>query len=216
MAGLPQMRAARTPTAARQPIDVEQLLVWTYRDQRADVVIRRGAGLHTLEALADGVEVTTTSACGCASVARIAELGVRVDSSGRDAGALHPDAEVIHLAVMQLTEKLAGLPLWRLVIHHASMNERPDPMVGVVPRPRPYRHPVNGEVRIEGKDRNGRYGYCPISYQPSDASIRAAREEYAAWHACLVWLVETLRIDPRLTRWHPMPPAAPAEPWNHA
>jgi hypothetical protein len=209
------MRAARSAASTRQPIDIEELLVWTYRAQKADQVIRRGAGLHALEALADGVEIHATSACGCAGVARIAELGVRVDQMGRDSGALHPDAEVVHRAVMQLDDKVQGLPRSRLVIVHAARAERPGDLACEIPRPVP-RLNRNGSVQVQWLDQGRKRGFCPIDYQPSVALIDAAREEYAAWHAALRLLHLALHDDARLTRWHPLRPAAPAEPWNHA
>ena len=200
---------------ARQPIDMEDLLVWTYRDQKADLVIRRGAGLHTLEALADGVEVHGVSACGCASVSRIAELGVRVDRSAPDQGALHPDAETVHRAVMRLDDRVHGLPRSRLVIVNAGRAERPDAMVGEVPRPIPVLN-RKGEPSVVFSDAGKRYGTCPVDYQPSATMILTAREEYTAWHAALRLLAMALQHEPKLTRWYPLAPAAPEAPWISA
>lgn len=218
MTMLSAMRSARALVSrpARQPIPMDRLLVWTYRDQRADVVIGRGVGLHGLEAAADGVTIQASSACGCAAVARIAELGVRVDSLGRDRGDLHPDAELVHRAVIKLGGKVAGLPVAHLVIRCASRGEVPDAMVGERPQARPYLHAVNGSVRVDGKDANGRYGWCPISWSPSWSEIVAARDEYGVWLSAVRALAFALASEPRLMRWHPLPPEAPAEPWFRA
>lgn len=215
MAGAQRMARPAT-RAARTPIPIETLLVWTYRVQRADVVIGRGVGLHSLEAAVDGVPVQASSACGCAAVARIAELGVRVDSLGRDRGDLHPDAELVHRAVLGLGGKVQGLPVAHLVIRCASRGEVPDAMVGERPQARPYLHAVNGSVRVDGRDAGGRYGWCPVSWSPSWAEIDAAREEYRVWLSALRALAFALAAEPRLVRWHPLLPEAPAEPWFRA
>lgn len=205
--------AQRMTRPPRQSIPMDRLLVWTYRDQRADVVIRRGVGLHGLEAAADGVAVQASSACGCAAVARIAELGVRVDRLGRDRGDLHPDAELVHRAVLEVGGKLAGLPVAHLIIRCASRGEAPDAMVGEVPQARPYLHAVNGSVRVDGRDASGRYGWCPVSWSPSWADIHAAREEYRVWWSAVRALAFALSSERRLARWHPLLPEARAEPW---
>lgn len=210
MAGAQRMVRA---TTRREPIAIEDLLVWTYRHQRADVVIRRGVGLHDLEAKADGVPVLASSACGCAAVARIAELGVRVDSLGRDRGDLHPDAELVHAAVLDLAGRVNGLPIAHLVISHAARGEVPDAMVGQVPRARPYIHPANGTVRVDWLDAGKRRGVCPIAWAPSWPEIDAKREEYRAWWHALRGLAFALATHPKLTRYHPLMPAVRYEPW---
>jgi hypothetical protein len=213
MAGTQRM--AHT-ASRREPIVIEDLLVWTYRHQRADVVIRRGVGLHDLEAAADGVPVLASSACGCAAVARIGALGVRVDSLGRDRGDLHPDAEVVHGAVQELTGRVHGLPIAHLVISHAARGEAPDAMVGQVPRARPYIHPANGTVRVDWLDAGKRRGVCPVAWAPSWAEIDAKRDEYRAWWHALRALAFALSTHPRLTRYHPLLPAVHCEPWMAA
>jgi hypothetical protein len=210
-----EMRMAKTARAQAlqcQPIDIEALLVWAYREQKADVVISRGVGLHGLEAEADGVAIYAVSNCGCASVARIAELGVRVDRAGRDAGALHPDAEIVHRAVMRLTDRVQGLPRWRLVIQNAARGERPDAMVREVPRPVPILQ-RDGRPVVHWTDKGKRYGSCPIEYAPSAALILAAQAEYAAWHSALLLLALALQSEGGLSRWYPLRPEAPATPW---
>jgi hypothetical protein len=205
--------AQRMARPIRTGIPIERLLVWTYQVQKADVVIGRGVGLHSLEAAADGVPVQASSACGCAAVARIAELGVRVDSLGRDRGDLHPDAEIVHAAVSSLTGRVNGLPIAHLIIAHAARGEVPDAMVGERPMPRPYLHAVNGTVRVDWMDSNRRYGVCPVAWSPSWPEIDAKREEYRAWWRALRALAFALSKHPKLTRWHPMLPEVAYEPW---
>jgi hypothetical protein len=204
-------QTVRASALQRQPIDIEDLLVWTYRDQRADVVIERGIGLHGLEAAADGVPSFQVSACGCAAVARIGELGVRVDQHGRGAGALDEDAELVHRAVMRLTDRVQGLPRWRLVIQNAARGERPDAMVTAVPRPVALLQ-RDGRPVVNWSDKGKRYGSCPVEYAPSAALILAAQAEYAAWHSALMLLALHLQSE-RLVRWFPLRPAASPRPW---
>ncbi|MBS7789262.1 hypothetical protein KTR66_04615 [Roseococcus sp. SDR] len=205
-------QSARASALQRQPIDIEDLLVWTYRDQRADVVIERGIGLFDQEGEADGLVRQRSSACGVLAVARNALLGWRVDGGGRSAGGLHEDAELVHRAVMQLTGRVQGLPHWRLVIQNAARAERPDAMVREVPRPVPRMH-RDGRVLVEWSDKGKRYGTCPVEYAPSAALILAAQAEYTAWHSALMLLALALQVERKLTRWFPLRPAAPATPW---
>jgi hypothetical protein len=199
----------------RQPIDIEDLLVWTYRHQKADIVIERGIGLHSLEAAAGGIEIHGSSACGCASVERIGMLGTRIDMSGHGSGDLHPDAEAVHRAVMQLDDRVNGLPRSRLVIQHAARGERPDPMLGAVPRPYPLlTH--DGRVAIEWLDRGRRFGLCRVQWSPAWALIDAAQREYSAWHAALRLLAMAVNEGKGLATRVALAPHAPHAPWLYA
>lgn len=199
----------------RQPRDIEKLLQWVYHEQRAHIVIERGAGLFEAEAAIDGVAGSYVSSCGCADVARIQALGVRVDGGGRDAGALDPDAEVIHRAVMQLTDRVQGLPRWRLVLQNAVERSRPHAMLGEFPRPI-ARLNREGKPEVHWLDKGRRFGVCQLDYQPSASAILAAREEYAAWHQALRLLAFVLQREKRVTKFHALSPAAPAAPWLEA
>ena len=194
--------------AGLEPIDVEELLVWTYRRQRADVVVGRGLGLQVGERLVDGQNVQASSACGCAAVGRIQELGVRVDGTG-GCDALHEDAEVVH----QVVGRLDG-PLQGLVIQHARDGSRPDVMLGAVPRPRPVIGPKGvPRVRYEPWDRHRHYGWFPMEWSVSLVAIEAARLEYGMWRAAIGRVAATLRVEGRLTRHWVTGPAAQVQPW---
>jgi hypothetical protein len=204
-------QTVRASALQRQPIDIEDLLVWTYRDQRADVVIERGIGLFDQEGEADGIVKQREAACGVLAVARSCLLGGRVDGGGRSAGALDEDAELVHRAVMRLTDRVQGLPRWRLVIQNAARSERPDAMVTAVPRPVALLQ-RDGRPVVNWSDKGKRYGSCPVEYAPSAALILAAQAEYAAWHSALMLLALALQSE-RLSRWFPLRPSAPARPW---
>lgn len=216
LSSTPAYIPSRKPMAKPKPReqgDIEALLVWTYKRQKADIVIGRGVGLHDLEARADGVQIVDVSACGVAAVARIGMLGTRIDQIGRDAGDLHHDAEVVHRAVMQMDGRVNGLPRSRLIIEHAARGERPDAKVGVVPRAYPYLNP-RGDVVVEWLDKGRRYGVCRVQWSPSAVLIDAAREEYQAWHRALLQLASILSEGGKLQRWTLTPFKAPVAPWQ--
>ena len=206
------MTADRQVIDRRERIDVQALLVWTYRRQRADVVIGSGAGLLDAEAAADEVERHGISGCGCAAVASIERLGCRVDGGGMSAGALHPDAETVHQAVQKLP-----VPAAQMVMRCARWGDVPDWM----PRGRPIARAVrNGRgqavVRCEAWDRHRHYGWCPIEWVVSVARIEAARREYAIWHSAIRDVAYRLIYENRLTAYRVCPPAVRARPWEHA
>lgn len=200
---LDRIVVAPPPQAGLLPIDMEDLLVWTYRVQRADVVVARGLGMHRIEAAQDGVAFDAVSSCGCAVVEQIQLLGVRVDGSG-GCDALHEDAEAVHEVVLRLDSVLQFL-----VMRHARSGDRPDAMDGVKPRAFPVLNRKGTTVRHDPTDRARRYGWCPLHWLPSLATIDAARLEYMMWRGALDRLAATLRIEQRLTRHRVTGPTAP-------
>ena len=71
---------------------VEQLAIWTYRDQKAHKV--ESSSLFEAERVAAGLELHSVSQT--AVVGRVCELGGFIDGGGLRSGALHPDAELLH------------------------------------------------------------------------------------------------------------------------
>ena len=191
----------------RRDIDIERLLIWVYRRQKADLIIRMGAGLYRAEAEADGVEWQGGSAC--ATAARIGEMGARVDGGGLTSGKLHEDAETVHQVVTATFSK----PLALLVIQHARIGDRPDWIENA--RIKPERVPnARGGVRVfyDAWDKARNYGFCPISWAHSAARIESARQVYTLWRDALDVLQRefggTRLLDHRAT-----PCAAPRMPW---
>lgn len=148
---------ARTVADRRRALDLEALLVWVVRDQKAD---RVGAALHPLEVVAHfgllhglpagaGVYETGISGDGCAAIAQRGELGTDVDGGGPIRGLparLHPDAEL----VLEALERLPSSER-RVILDHARHGDRPEwlPLVSpLVAKRRPghqpgrYRHIV--------------------------------------------------------------------------
>ena len=192
----------------RRTIDIERLLIWTFRDQKAHIVIGRGEGLSDQEAAQDGVEIRRSSTCGIAAIERLGLLGVRVDGGGPSAGHLHEDAEAVHRVVMALGRGLAGL-----LVRHAVDADRPDWMPGAVPRPVAKYRP-NGRVVISynREDRGRDYGWCPIEWTLSQVRIDAARLAYATWRHAIAGLVRQL---PNLHAFIALAPSAPIDPWKN-
>lgn len=192
------------PRQVRRPIDVEDLLRWVYAVQRAHIAAERG--LAELEALRGGSSSATEV------VARVLRLGVIVDRSGPDRGELHPDAERVHRVVMQMDRREAGISRAGLLVMHAKAGDRPDAMVGQVPRPVPVLT-VRGRILTEWTDAGRRCGFCPLTYEPSAIRILQAREEWEAWHAGLRLVALALQGE-RLELWRVLPPAVPRRPWE--
>ncbi|WP_291295832.1 hypothetical protein [Elioraea sp.] len=189
--------------SVKRPIQIASLLEWTYRRQRADVVIDRGIGLHLQEREMMGVEPCARASD--ARVAAIAELGVRVDGGGMAATDCHPDAEVIHHVVSSLDDRQQGIRLSALLIQHAKAATRPP--AEVLPRAVPQLN-IRGKPLVvhEVNDKGRNYGHCPITWGPSLAYIAAVEAEHARWVSGLRLVTLALHLAARLTLWHPIPP----------
>lgn len=99
-----------------------------------------------------------------------------------------------------------------LVTMHAIKGTRPDwwdeqPEPQMVPTTRGANASIVGECLRKNVYTEG--SYCPLRWAPSPLSIVTARAEYAAWHAGLTWLAESIE----LRKFVALPPKAPAAPW---
>ena len=189
----------------REPTDIESLLIWTYRKQRADVVLAADAGLFDQEATIEGGQRSATSRDGVAAMARIGALGVRVNGAAASAGALHVDAEVVHDAVTTLPPIEAAL-----VIAHARAGTRPDDSEIVPPRAGPLRNDHGRLIRCYAEwDESRRYGWTRIGWTVEPTTADAVRVEYGIWRRALDTLAFALATDGRLTRHRPTAPLAP-------
>lgn len=161
------MSVALAPTAAhRRALDLEALLVWAIRDQKAD---RSDAALHPVEAIAHfgrlhGLPAGAwarhrgVSADGCATIANRHMVGTHIDGGGPIRGVparIHPDAERVADAIERLPS-----PERRTVLRHARAADRPDwlpltaPLVAVTrpsDAPGRRRHVVSEEWRATPK-----------------------------------------------------------------
>lgn len=104
--------------SGKLPVTIEELVVWTYKVQRAE-------------------DMTGGTAMGPAGVisqlGAIGSLGTRVAGGGAGLGALHDDALAVHEAVMALPRRVSEL--LRL---HGRFATRPDPRIGARHRLEPH------------------------------------------------------------------------------
>ena len=194
-------------------VDVEWLVEWTYRLQKADLVIDRGVGLHDIEARAAGI--TRSECTSLVAVEKYATLGCFVDGGGYASGAVHEDAEAVHEAVKAMRH-----PVPLLLRKHGKKGDRPGwgEELRVVFRPIWKREP---RYDHEGKPlpksfemiyRSNRPVYCPVRRIDHTGISTRLRSDYIHWHAGLSALVERFKDNP-LTAHEVIGPAAPARPW---
>lgn len=224
----------------RKPVDIEQLVRWTYRDE----LPKRASFLHE--------EMSPMFA--------FADLGTRVDVTHEPGfpaalGEPHPDALHVSDAVDQLTDKGINwaetrediLPdLWRwvalddpivssmqfqsrqMVIDFARLGTRPIWDLGPTRVVRV--NAANGKPRVQfvsqdletegevmfGLTAGGRYGHmahCALRIEPDAREIACARAEYWVWRAALFEVKLILERDGKLKDHRPLAPAAAREPW---
>lgn len=207
----------------REATGLAQLLVWVYRDQRADVMT--GRGLWAPEAEADAPAniqvVRRWSGCGCAQVEAIGILGASIRSTGwEQRPVLHPDAEAVHDALVAMSrDDWMGALLLRRYGADGSVPEwgDGDQELGPLFDDRDKIVQDRYDEVVEVVDAVGRkllvpVRYCPVEAYPSDDWIELTRGEYRAWYAALLRLMEGLQ-DARLSRWRLEGIGAEAAPW---
>lgn len=208
----------------RTAIDVEDLVGWTYQVQCADLVVGLGIGLFEGEAYVDGVGAAGlrfgTHGDSCTRVRRAEILGCKVDGGGFNPGALHPDAEAVHDAVMELivTDRGAG----RLVLEFGISGCQPNWREGCRPRWEPCetRQKPNGEVvpvyAYNPKYRSGNHQWvCWMRLVDGPESIDFARRVYDNWRGGLVTLADALTANRNRLCAHTVTgPAVADQPWK--
>jgi len=210
---------SRTPRASA---GLAELLIWVYRDQRADIMT--GRGLHVPDPASDEAKLSLemrTSACGCAALEAISLLGSRIKTTGwLQRPSLHPDAERLHDALvdMSLEDWLGAALLFRFAV----AGELPDygdgaqelgPMFDARDRIIQDRYVETVElVDCVGRVSLVPLRYCPIEAYPSNDWIELSRAEYRQWHKALSRLWDYVQ-DLRLSKWRLEGVGAEAEPW---
>lgn len=182
--------------------DVEDLLVWAFRDQR-------------VEAVASSLRPTMPGWSSSCAIAQVMALGTRVDTSVAGARYLgvrcHEDAAVIYDAVMALPPEA-----WVEVIKHARTATEPHwheegPGEWVVPRDRA------GKPKRRWRDpdkQKGDLGEAPaVLIGTNPIIVEEARAIYRLWHVSLCELVPLLNRE--MVKFQAEPPRRPAEPWNY-
>lgn len=199
--------ARQRGAGAKAAIDIEALLFWVYAKQLAAKNESGGVGLHEAERLADGIEWAGSSADGVAAVARIGELGCRVDGGGYTHGDVHPDAETVHQAVCALGELDAGL-----VIMMASSGRRPECYPEMVAKLVPMRDARGRPIPLRDKSDHVVKGQFKMRWTVRPDVLDNVRAMYTRWHDLLTLLAEGLQ---GALRDHlPTAPACPRAPWE--
>jgi len=201
---------------SRKSIDVEYLLEWTYRRQKADVIVERGVGLNRIEAAASGL-VRHGSSGDWAAIDRYGRLGCFIDQIGFDSGQLAPDAETVHQTVDGFGEPVRGL-----LIQHGRRGTRPEcslradvryePVWKGAPRYDFDGLPARGSYRMVYNESRNPAG-CQVRPRRHVTYIAAQRRDYELWHNGLVALADHFVTHPS-TRFVVGRPSAPAAPWK--
>ncbi len=209
------MPIIRLDAVVPEAISVADLLIWVYRDQKADRVT--GKDLLTGAKPRKKAAPPTARKDSCLAVEQARLLGAVIPGTGhRQRYRLHPDAEAVHDQMITLS---AIDPLGpALLRHYARIASVPD-AGGGIPAPAPvHRIDIDGEHLVDDaflpdeghferhmiKGRvvlvRVRYPFCPIRYWPSPEARDDARNQYRVWWTALNRLAETL---PPLRRWIP-------------
>jgi len=196
------------PPPKRQAIDIQQLLIWTYRTHCADRVELGGSPVPS----SDGW-VPSQAAYDAL------DIGADIDTS---VGFIEvePDARTVHHALTGLV--VSGElheSVRRLVIEQAYKGEEPTLAEHVNDYFLPVWVEANGgrrtaQPKVEWTDKKCRYGYCPLDKREGSMFRDHARRVYGLWHHALSLLAGRLRGEGVLERWLVHGPAAVAEPWG--
>lgn len=187
------------PRKYRTAIDIQDLLRWTYQNQAADEVSRKGkAGLYPAGYRSNLL-----------AIERNGLLGTKIDcadSAAQGGADMHPDAEAVHDAVRTLK------PLWiGLVIDCAKTGGEPDWMPGIAPKPEAILRD-NGKPLMEYNDPGTcrQPAYCLLRYDPEPEHLAFLRSVYVAWWDAMATLVTMLQ---GLESYAVSGPNLPREPW---
>ena len=210
-------------TGRQESTHLVGLLIWVYQRQKADVMTGRSLWSPELaaEAAKLGRPIRQVSRCGCARIGEIGLLGTQIDGGGWQRPALHPDAELVHDRLVELSRKdwIGALLLQR----YGRQGGVPE-WDGGRQEFEPVRDQRDRIIQnrcaevVMFRDGRGRLieasvPYCPVQPYPSDEWLALLRGEYAHWFTALQSLAADLsgRV---LTRWQMIGLGAEATPWT--
>jgi len=219
-------RPTEAPLAAsREATALTALLVWTYQRQKADVMSGKGLWSPELDSAAERATKQRWSGCGCAQLAAVAALGVRIEGGGWQRPAVHADADLVHDLVVELSRgDWAGAMLLRRYGRQGGAPEWTEGRQEFEPvrdaRDRIVQDSYDEVALVKdavGRERAVPVRYCPVRLYRSDAWIEMTRAEYRLWFGALKRLAAALEKPPggrALVRWRVTGLGASAEPWN--
>lgn len=198
---------AARPWESDGSIDVEDLVVWAFRDQKAH---RHAAhGLSAIEASAEGLVTYGRTTDGCGALADMESMGCRIDRRvGFARDVIHPAAEVVAV----LVSDLVGGNMVRLM---GELGGRPDGWVEPVRWFRPVvwvKHGEEGQWERTGPGNSVRVTYVMPTITREELARR--RGEYTAWWQALDELA--WQLSTRALGFVVRSPSAPRTPWADA
>lgn len=195
----------------RHNVCIDELVIWTYEKQKADLIVERGVGLHQFEKDADGIFYKMISGDGTYQIHRNYELGIKLECTGFPTAEIHPDAETVH----ELIKTKAFTHLERgLLIDFGKTGLMPDWLPGAKPAIRPALK-KNGKPKMIHRDRaKTKPIACEIEIIMTQDHIDFKRRIYTQWWGALDKLCrEIWKNDAVITSFNVLPPLAPQEPW---
>lgn len=195
----------------RENIRIEELVIWTYEKQKADIIEDRGVGLLLCEKDADGIFYRMISGDGTYQIHRNWELGIKLEFSGWPTAQIHPDAELIHDLIK--SKKFTHLERG-LLIDFGKTGLMPDWLPGAKPQIRPALN-RKGKPKMLYADNSRKVAIaCVLDIVLSQDHIDFKRKIYNDWWAALDKLkAELWRVDDLVTSFNVMPSMAKQSPW---
>lgn len=203
----------------KRDISIEDLLIWTYRDQWA------WGGFAS-----DYREPSGVSADGCAMVEWIAQLGCMPDRGPSMWGLTSPDRVTDAGMVATAVRLLCKGATFDLVTHHARIGGRPDwkptarhrlePLGFVtLQKAKPAWRATAGETVAQTEnwydpDDRREYPCCPLIEMDTPDITEYHRAMYAEWWRALDLLRSILVPATGLTRYRITPAMPPEHPWR--
>lgn len=189
----PSQPVAICKAATLEPMPIDRLLHWAYAIQLVD----RARG---------GFEPGGASIDSCQRLVQRSELGVSVDGSA-GANKVHPDADMIHEAVMTLKDKAEI----GLLVHYARCGTTPDWLPNAKIAYRPVKNARGKPKKLY--DHNRHPIACLVDVTASMERIAYARKVYSIWWNAMARLVQTVDTA-SLQRYQPLAPSCPPRPWR--
>lgn len=165
---------------------MERVLQWVFAEQRCRMPWRVDPSICFDGGLTAKPRRRPMSGWGMAEASAGMKAGRNSVTIGKTT---HPDANVIMDAVKRLPPRQAAL-----VITHGRKCSRPDEMRDRHPRLVPVLIQRKGAMvsKIMGKNKDGRYGYCPLVWDTPPFLVSDAREAGRLWREAVARLEREL------------------------